>query len=346
MDSSSSRQRMLDTFNYNHPDKLPVVYHPSPAGLYVHGQKLLDLFNRYPSDNPICYDHLPTLGAEAFDVNGDYHQILTDNWGTGWEYRIFGIAGHPKYYPFASWKEALANYQFPPFTVVGSSQFAQEKQANDQLRERYLIFNGWFSIFEKLHALQPFDRMLVDLAMEDRDLLAFLDRLVEYWLGMIDYYAALGTDIFVFGDDWGTQTSTLISPEMFRQIFCPRYQKLFDRVHQQGGWCFLHCCGQMGPLLDEFLELGIRGLWPQLNLYGEDPQFIEKCRVHRVAVYLHPDRQRLIPLGTPEEIRTYVRHLADRYHRLGGGAIFYVEIENDAPFENVEALIESIHEYR
>jgi hypothetical protein len=42
---SSSRQRMLDTFTYNNPDKIPVVYHPSTDGLFVHGHELLDLFN-------------------------------------------------------------------------------------------------------------------------------------------------------------------------------------------------------------------------------------------------------------------------------------------------------------
>ena len=40
----ASRQRMLDAFNYTDPDKIPLVYHPSPAGLFVHGEKLLDLF--------------------------------------------------------------------------------------------------------------------------------------------------------------------------------------------------------------------------------------------------------------------------------------------------------------
>jgi len=33
-------------------------------------------------------------------------------------------------------------------------------------------------------------------------------------------------------------------------------------------------------------------------------------------------------------------------HAIGGGGIFYVEIENDAPWENVKTLIEAIHEYR
>jgi len=31
---------------------------------------------------------------------------------------------------------------------------------------------------------------------------------------------------------------------------------------------------------------------------------------------------------------------------MGGGGIFYVEIEDDAPFENVLALFEAIDQYR
>lgn len=342
----NSRQRMQDAFDYNNPDKIPVVYHPSTAGLYVHGQKLIDLFNAYPPDNPITYDKIPVLGPEAFDENGDYHQIIYDEWGTGWEYRIFGISGHPKYYPFASWEEALESYAFPKLTEVGSQVFLQEKSTGTENRANYLIFNGWISIFEKLHALRPMEELFMDLFMKDPHLMAFIEKLVDYWMEAVDYYAAIGTDVYVFGDDWGTQTSTLISPEMFRDIFKPHYKRLFSHIQQHGGLVFLHCCGWMGELLDEFIELGVRGLWPQLNLYDTDDGFTQKCKNNKIAIYLHLDRQRLMPLGTPSEIREYVRRAADKYHALGGGGIFYVEIENDAPFENVQALIESIHEYR
>lgn len=343
---NSSRQRMIDAFNYNNPDKIPVVYHPSRAGLYVHGQKLIDLFNKYPSDNPISHKEIPTLGDDAFDSNGDYHQIITDEWGTGWEYRIFGIAGHPKYYPFPSWEEALKNYKFPELTKVGSQVFAQEKLEGSENRKKYLLFNGWISIFEKLHALRPIEELLIDLCMEDPYLLAFIDKLVDYWMSAIDYYIELGTDVFVFGDDWGTQNGPMVSPDMFREIFKPRYKKLFTHIQNSGGLVFLHCCGNMGELFDEFLELGIRGLWPQLNFYDKDDAFTEKCRENKVAIYLHTDRQYLMPLGTPEEIKNYIKKTSQKYKDLGGGGIFYVEIENDAPFENVQALIESIHNYR
>ncbi len=344
--SPSSRERMQAAFDYRAPDRIPVVYHPSTAGLYVHGEKLLELFNRYPPDNPIVFDRVPTLGPEAFDARGDYHQILTDDWGTGWEYRIYGIAGHPKTYPFESWGEGLRSYSFPTLPEPGSFEYGHLKAKADRQRQEYLLFNGWISIFEKLHALRPFEELLVDLESRNPDLLAFLDRLVEYWLETIDQLAGLGTDVFVFGDDWGMQKTTLISPALFREIFRPRYEILFERVRRYGGLVFLHCCGYMGELLDEFLDLGIRGLWPQLNLYDRDELFLQKCIDRKVAIYIHPDRQRLIPLGTPRQIDDYIRAMADRYRRLGGGAIFYVEIENDAPFENVRALIEAINKYR
>ena len=342
----SSRQRMLDAFNFTNPDKIPLVYHQSPAGLFVHGQKLLDLFNRYPSDNPITFVGIPQVGPECYDANGDYHEIKTDEWGTGWEYRIFGISGHPKTYPFNSWEEALDNWQFPPIASVGSLVFNRERQAGEENRRKYLVFNGWISIFEKLHALRPFDEVFMDLFTKDKYFMAFLEKMTEYWLSVIDYYSEVGTDVYVFGDDWGMQNSTMISPEMFRDVYKPLYRRLFDRVREHGGIPFLHCCGYMGEILDEFIDLGVRGLWPQLNLYDNDEVFIRKCREHKIAIYLHPDRQRLMPLGTPAEIEAYIARLAERYHKLEGGGIFYVEIENDAPFENVKALIESIDKYR
>ena len=342
----TSRQRILDAFNYNNPDKIPLIYHPSPAGLYVHGQKLLDLFNKYPSDNPVKFEKIPSPGPNAFDANGDYHQIITDEWGSDIEYRIFGIAGHVTKYPFGSWKEALANYEFPSVEKTASRVFSIDANKENLESYQYLIFNGWISIFEKVTALHPFDDTLMELLMRDDDILRFLDRLVDYWLEAIDYYHQTGTDVYVFGDDWGTQNSTIISPSMFREIFKPRYAKLIERVKAHGGLPFFHCCWFMGEIFDELVDLGIRGLWHQLNLYEENPYLEQRCRDNHIAVFIHPDRQNLIPLGTPARIKEYIKRKAEKHKNMGGGCIFYIEIEDDAPFENVLALFEAINQYR
>ena len=334
------RERMLKTFGFNDPDKIPVVYHPSPAGLYTHGQKLLDLFNEFPPDNPVTFDTIPQPHPSTISSDKKYHEIKKDEWGTEWEYLIFGIQGHPYTYPLKN--RHSEKFVFPDIY----STFEFPKSEIPRLKQNYLVFTGWISVFEKLHALRPMDELLMDLYTKDNSLLSFIDRMTEYWTRVIDALIDAGTDVIMFGDDWGTQSSTIISPDLFREIYKPVYQKLFARVKNADRKIFFHSCGFLGEILDELFELGIDGLWPQISLYGTDDSFAQKCKEHKVTIYIHPDRQYLVPKGTPNEIKKTIEIYADRYHKLGGGGIFYVEIENDAPFENVDALVRAIHKYR
>ncbi len=335
---NTSRQRMLDAFEFNNPDKIPVVYHPSPAGLYVHGEKLLNLFNDYPPDNPVNFDSIPSPPPGTIVKNGAYHEIKEDEWGTEWEYLIYGVHGHPGKYPFESWEEA-ADYHFPLLPEIDKAEISKQ-------RKNYLVFSGWISIFEKLHALRPMDQVLIDLVTGEPSLLRFLDRLVEYWLEAVRRMIDAGVDVIMFGDDWGTQKAPIISPMLFQSIFKPRYEILMAPIRKAGRKIFFHSCGFLGSTLDDLLDLGINGLWPQITLFESDSSFPGKCRKHGVAIYIHPDRQYLVPKGTTEEIETAVKRYAETYHALRGGGIFYVEIENDAPFQNVKTLIESIHRWR
>ena len=334
----NSRQRMLDAIEFNNPDKIPVVYHPSPAGLYTHGERLLDLFNQYPPDNIVAFDTIPAPPPGTIAGNGSYRETQKDEWGTEWDFRIFGIQGHPKQYPFGSWEEA-ADYSFPSI-----SSLMPEDPGN--LRNEYLVISGWISLFEKLNALRPMDEVLMDFAMENQALLHFLDRLVDYWMDAIQILLDRDTDVIMFGDDWGTQSAPFFSPEFFNRVFKPHYSKLMAPIRKAGKKIFFHCCGFLGYVLDDLIDLGICGLWPQISLFDSNPSYLEACRKNGLAIYIHPDRQYLVPKGSPLEIETAVKRYAERYRGIRGGGIFYVEIENDAPFINVKTLIESIDRYR
>ena len=334
----TSRQRMLDAFEFNCPDKIPVVYHPSPAGLYVHGQPLLDLFLAYPPDNPFPAAGIPGPPEGTVDARGRYHEIRRDEWGTTWQHLIYGVWGHPLAYPFRGWEEA-ADYRFPALPVWDRTSL--------QARQRdYLVFDGFVSLFERLTALQPIDQALMDILVEDPALLRFLDRLVDYWQADIDNMLAAGVEVVMFGDDWGTQQASMIPPDLIRKVFLPRYDRLMDPIRRAGRRIFFHCCGFLESILDDLIGLGIHGLWPQIGLFEANPALFDRCMENRVTLYIHPDRQYLVPRGTPAEIEAAVKVYAERYRAAGGGGIFYVEIENDAPFENVRTLIEAIDRWR
>ena len=339
----NSRERMIKTFEFDHPDRIPVVYHPSPAGLYVHGRKLLDLFNACPPDNPIDFSQLPAPAPETL-YDGSYHELKFDEWGVEWEFLIFGIQGQVKTYPLADLSR-LGTYEFPPLPQWDSPEMRTERATVAQQKKEFLVFRGGISLLEKMFALRPMDEVLMDLFSEEKSIIQLLDRLTAYMKKQTEYNLELGTDVIMFGDDWGIQTGPLVPPELFHRIFRPRYEEIFKEIKQTGRRIFFHSCGMLGPIFDELVDMGIDGIWHQANRYSE-PDFVAKCRANNVTAFLHPDRQHLIPFGSPAEIRDRIRRYADTYHELGGGGIFYVEIENDAPWENVKALIESIQEFR
>jgi len=331
---------MLQAFNFGSPDRLPVYYQASAAGLYVHGQKLVDLFKAYPPDNAATFDSIPQPPAEALDSEGRYHEFKADEFGTVWEYRIFGVAGHPHRYAIQTWSDPLS---FPQVPAPGSAEFEGARKTITEQKRNYLTFGGWISLFEKLHAVRPFEQVLMDLAEESPALLAFMDRLMEYRHRQIEYLLATGTDVLILADDWGTQTGLLISPATFRRIFKPRIREQVEQARSGGARVLYHCCGAAHPLYKDLVECGINALWHQDGLYHPE-SFAREAAANRTLLFLHPDRQYLVPRGTPDEIRSTIRRYREIHSRLGGGAVFNVEIENDAPFENVEALVKAVHE--
>ena len=335
---------MLRALEYRHPDRMPVYYHPSPAGLHVHGRKLLELFRAHPPDNHVKFDEIPQPAPRTVGPDGAYHRLETDEWGTEWEYCTFGLQGSPRKLPLADLGR-LKDYRLPPPPAVGGAAFQAQRRELARIRDEYLVFGGWILVFEKLCELRPMDDVLVELYTGEAPLLGLLGRVEDWMLQSLRYELAVGREAIFFGDDWGFQTGPAISPEKFRELFAPGYARMFKEVKAQGGRVIFHSCGQLDGILDELLALGIDCLWPQANRY--DPrELARKCRDHGASVLIHPDRQRLVPHGTPAEIREQIARYAEIHHGLGGGGIFYVEIENDAPFENVEALITAIAECR
>jgi uroporphyrinogen decarboxylase len=233
-------------------------------------------------------------------------------------------------------------YVLPAPPPCSGQRFEQERKRVSELKDRYLVFGEGPNLFETLHGLRPFETVLMDVTTQEPALMRLLDRLVDYRRKRLEYQLALGTDVIMFADDWGAQDSMLISPRVFREVFKPRLAALMAPVKRAGRKVFYHSCGAVHPLYPDLVEIGINGLWHQIGLYDAEA-FAKEAAANRTVLFLHMDRQHLIPHGTPHEIRETVKRYTDIHQQLGGGAIHYVEIENDAPFENVEALVRAVH---
>lgn len=70
-------------------------------------------------------------------------------------------------------------------------------------RERYAK-DGWFGFFERMHALRPFENVLMDLYDDALEINRLADMLVEYEMEELRLMCAAGVDGVQFGDDFGT----------------------------------------------------------------------------------------------------------------------------------------------
>ena len=340
------RQRVEAALDFRPPDVVPLRIYPAPGGLYEHGRKLLDLIKACGHDfGDLSGLELPAPPPESdFDPDGTYHAFRTDAWGTKWEYRTFGVWGVPVEYPLDDLTH-IDEYRTPPTPTCDGKIVERHREALAKARETtYIIGNGG-SIFEKLHSLRRFEDVLVDIAMGVPEIHRVTNMLVEYAAAHVEHSLALGVDAVAFGDDFGTQQTLLMSPETWRQFFKPRYRTLFAPVKAAGKKVFFHCCGQVEELLEDFRDMGVDVLWPQLPAF-QAHELARRCRDLGLVLELHPDRGNLMQRGSPDEIRTYVLRLVETFRTASGGSWLYLEIDPGFPWPNVETLFHTVMSLR
>ena len=340
------RNRIINAISFRSPSTVPLRIFAAPGGSYEHGQKLVDLIKDCGHDFGDFNDlTLPKPPApEDFDTDGSYHAIKTDEWGTTWEYRIFGVWGHPIGWPLNDLDE-LDNYKAPQPPSAEGEEFEKAKTQADIHRQRYYLLSEGGSIFEKLHSLRRFEDVLVDIMLDTPQINRIADIIVQNVEGHVRKSLALDADAVAFGDDFGTQTSLLLSLDVWRKFFKPRYKAIFDPVVKAGKKVFFHCCGQMNELFEDLKDIGVDVIWPQLPLYDLS-ELAHRCRDLELAVELHPDRGDLMQKGKPEDVRKYLHNLVKTFDTISGGSWLYIEIDPGFPWANVQALFKAAMDLR
>jgi len=340
------RERVETALSFRTPDKIPLQVHPSPAGLYEHGQKLLDLMRACGGD--FCDHALTTLPdpplPQDFDLDGRYHAVRTDAWGTTWEYRIFGVWGHPIEWPLND-LAALDTWRAPEAPPLRGPQWDAARSAADTHRRTWFLVEDIGSLLETLRWVRRFELILMDIQDDTPQINRIADIIAAYDAELVRRALSIGSDAVQLGDDLGTSSALMFAPETFRRFLKPRYSALFKPALDARTRVFFHSCGMTMPVLKDLADVGVSALWPQLPLY-DHADLARRCRDLGLALLLHPDRGELMQRGTPGQVREYVLRLLDTFDTAHGGSWLYIEIDPGFPWENVQALFSVAMEAR
>lgn len=339
------RERVINALNFRPVDKPPVEVAPMPVGFYEHGEKLNDLYEQFPGDfDPYERQPIPVVSREHFDADGRYYEQATDDWGTKWEFRVYGMMGHAIGFPVTDY-ESMAAYSFPKppaFTDGGQGFDLRFEQIKEHRKKYFARQNINIAIVERLSAVMGFDRLLTELYDDGPEINAFLDRLTDYYVKTAEAAAKLGVEGITMGDDLGTQRSLIMSTDLFKHAILPRYRRVIEPLKKAGLHVHFHSCGKIDPLFELLRGIGVDSVWPQLPVY-DMKELAYTLKSLGLAIALHTDRAFTMQSGTPEQVRELVGLENEIFKPRDGGSWFYVEVDTQFPFENIKALVESVN---
>ena len=129
----------------------------------------------------------------------------------------------------------------------------------------------------------------------------------------------------------------------------PHYARLCAWVHAHTRWkTFLHSCGSVYHLIPHFIEAGVDILNPvQTSAANMDPARLKREFGDRLCFWGGGcDTQRVLPTGSPEQVRAHVRERMDAF-APGGGFVFTQvhNIQGNVAPENVVAMFDAAYEF-
>jgi hypothetical protein len=155
--------------------------------------------------------------------------------------------------------------------------------------------------------------------------------------------------IFICGTDFGTQTSTFCSESTFRELYMPYYKQINGWIHKNTTWkTFKHSCGAIELFMSAFIESGFDIINPvQCSAYGMDAEHLKtKYGEHIVFWGGGVDTQKILPFGTPKDVRKQVLQRCEIFSKNGGFVFNTIHnLQALTPLENIIAMIDAINEF-
>jgi len=290
------------------------------------------------------------------DGNFDYFAAnyrkgtFTDAWGCVWYNVLDGMLGIVKRSPLADWN-ALSSYIAPDPVLYDDNGEKRDwntiRASVDKTKKKGGLTVGHLpypSFFNRLAYLRGFENFLIDLFKDPPQLSTLIELVLDYNIKLIDKWMEIGVDVMSIDDDFGTQDRLMISPRFFRRHLLPGYERMFKIARAAGSHVHFRSDGHIIEILDDIIEAGTNIL--EIQSFWNSFEDISKHCKGKVCIELYIDNGRVLPNGTPKDIKEHVREAVSKLGSEEGGLLLSADIYPDTPLENIEALCQAFEEYR
>ncbi len=366
------RERVLQALNHQEPDRVPLSAFTMTDVCYANLRSHLGLPSVEPAYlgdvSDVVMPHEDVL--RRFDIDTrDVALTTTTPRASTWEsdeyyedelgvgFRKHGVFYYyPVKHPLAGQRTIVDvdNYAWPKPDPPASLQPLRERvQVLRQESDCALVMSVGGTMFATAWFLCG-DDWFINLATNAPFVDALMDKLLELQLARAErVLSAIGPDgidvAICTTDDLGTQSSLLISPDLYRRFIKPRQHAFFDYVKRHSSAkIFMHCDGAIYPLIPDFIEIGVDILHPvQVECQGmQDTRQLKREFGNDLTFWGALDNQHVLSFGSPRDVRDEVRRRIDDL-APGGGFVLTPRwaVRPEVSPENLCAIYEAVEEY-
>jgi uroporphyrinogen decarboxylase len=382
----TSNERLRSTLDRREPDRIPFdLGGCEVTGINIHAlnrlRKLLGL-----SGEAKVLDQVTQTGETGDDVRDrlkvdvknvrplppsnvgpvrdlglvDDHYRLIDEFGMGWQMPKDGGHYYDLYHsPLANAEtiQEIERYPWPdPLDAARFENLTERVDKVVQKEKRGLVLGRMSSgMWEHAMWMTGYEKFLTDMALNPTLVHAIMNKELElkvkYW-GRILELVQDQTVVISTADDLGAQNGLLVSLEMYRNLIWPYHKKLFEFIKKKAkarAYIFFHNDGAIYETIPLLIEAGVEILNPwQVNCKGmNDTRKFKREFGRDLTIWGGScDTQRVLPFGTPQEVREETRRRIEDL-APGGGFVFAPIhiIQSDVPPQNIMAWWETLQRY-
>jgi uroporphyrinogen decarboxylase len=377
----TGRERVLAALNHEEPDRVPLIIGPTNAtGVKMKSYRALKRLLGVEAPDRFLYDWpelgtaqadeevLERLGSDARGLLDLYpawvrekaaarapHTPFIDDWGTG-NLEIEPGRWYPGIHPMAG-MSLLSDIESYPWPDMDDPS----RVAHVEAEAKALVSDGRYAVigcpwllfpFERAQAMQGMDEFLVNTLLEPdfaRALLWKIEGLCKKLMGHFLDAAGDALDIVKIGDDLGAQENLLVSPTVYREMMKPVHADLIAFIKSKTkAKIFFHSDGDIFDLVPDLVEIGVDILNPIQSGAGRmsDLALLKRSYGDRLSFCGAIDTQRVLPYGTPAEVRAEVGRVIDLLGEGGGYIVSAVHtIMDEVPPENILAMCDAVREF-